>query len=89
MKWKWRYIKQNLFMGAVSLCALLIILALGGILFYIFQQRLQAINWEFLTSPPRDSMTRGGIMPAILGTLYLTLGRLRWPCRWGSPRRFI
>lgn len=76
MKWKWRYIKQNLFMGAVSLCALLIILALGGILFYIFSNGLQAINWEFLTSPPRDSMTRGGIMPAILGTLYLTLGAI-------------
>jgi len=76
MKWKWRYIKQNLFMGAVSLCALLIILALGGILFYIFSNGLQAINWEFLTSLPRDSMTRGGIMPAILGTLYLTLGAI-------------
>jgi len=76
MKWKWRYIKQNLFMGAVSLCALLIILALGGILFYIFSNGLQAINWEFLTSPPRDSMTRGGIMPAILGTMYLTLGAI-------------
>ncbi len=63
-------------MGAVSLCALLIILALGGILFYIFSNGLQAINWEFLTSLPRDSMTRGGIMPAILGTLYLTLGAI-------------
>ena len=76
MKWKWRYIKQNLFLGAVTLCALLIILALGGILFYIFANGYQAINWEFLTSLPRDSMTRGGIMPAILGTLYLTIGAI-------------
>jgi len=76
MKWKWRYIKQNIFLGAVTLCALLIILALGGILFYIFANGFRAITWEFLTSPPLDSMTRGGVMPAILGTLYLTVGAI-------------
>ncbi|OPY13708.1 MAG: Phosphate transport system permease protein PstA [Syntrophus sp. PtaB.Bin001] len=76
MKWKWRYLKQNLFIGAVTLCALLIILALGGILFYIFVNGYRAINWEFLIRPPLDSMTRGGIMPAILGTVYLTVGAI-------------
>jgi len=76
MKWKWRYVKQNLFLGTVTLCALLIILALGGILFYIIANGYRAISWEFLTRPPLDSMTRGGILPAILGTVYLTLGAI-------------
>ena len=35
---------------------------------------LQAISWEFLTQPPSNGMTEGGIMPAILGTILLTLG---------------
>jgi phosphate transport system permease protein len=32
------------------------------------------ISWEFLTAMPRKSMTAGGIMPAILGTFYLSVG---------------
>ena len=35
---------------------------------------LPAISWEFLTGFPRDGMRAGGILPAIVGTFYLTLG---------------
>ncbi|MCD6486405.1 MAG: phosphate ABC transporter permease PstA [Syntrophobacterales bacterium] len=73
---KWRYFKQNLFLGVVRLSALTIAISLGGFLFYIFVNGLGAISWEFLTLPPRDSMTKGGIMPAILGTIYLTSGAI-------------
>jgi len=73
---KWRYVKQNLFLGAATLCALAIVISLGGILYYILLNGYQAINWEFLSSPPRDSMTKGGVLPAILGTLYLTIGAI-------------
>lgn len=31
------------------------------------------ISWEFISSAPRDGMTRGGIFPAIFGTVALTL----------------
>jgi phosphate transport system permease protein len=55
---------------------LIITLALGGLILYIVLNGLQAISWEFLTLPPTDSMTKGGIMPAILGTLYLTTGAI-------------
>jgi len=72
----WRYAKQSLFFWTVRLVSLILALVLGGILFYIFANGLPAISWEFLTEPPRDSMTRGGIMPAILGTLYLTVGAI-------------
>ncbi|MDO9228895.1 MAG: phosphate ABC transporter permease PstA [Syntrophales bacterium] len=71
-----RYFKQRLFFGAVRLSALVITLALLGILAYILAHGFRAITWEFLTQSPTDSMTKGGIMPAIVGTLYLTVGAI-------------
>jgi phosphate transport system permease protein len=71
---KWRYFKQNIFFALVTLSAGLLLLSLGGLLTYIFMNGFRAITWDFLTLPPTDSMTKGGIMPAILGTLYLTVG---------------
>lgn len=41
---------------------------------YIFIQGASVISWEFLTSPPSNGMRDGGILPAIIGTFYLTLG---------------
>jgi len=71
-----RYIKQKLFFAGVSLTSFLIFLILVGIISYLVAHGIKAITWEFLTKAPRDSMTKGGIMPAILGTFYLTLGAL-------------
>jgi phosphate transport system permease protein len=73
---KGRYFRQKLFFGVVRLSSLIIALALGGILFYIIINGIGAISWDFITKPPTDSMTKGGIMPAILGTLYLTIGAI-------------
>jgi phosphate transport system permease protein len=33
-----------------------------------------AISWGFLTEVPRSGMREGGILPAIIGTFYLTIG---------------
>jgi phosphate transport system permease protein len=68
--------KQSLFFMAVRSSALVIALAIFAFLIYIFLNGVEAISWEFLTEPPRDSMTKGGIMPAILGTMYLTVGAI-------------
>jgi phosphate transport system permease protein len=73
---KWRYFKQAVFFLMLRASALLITLSLLGILVYIFIHGFRAITWEFLTQSPTDSMTRGGIMPAIVGTLYLTIGAI-------------
>lgn len=73
---KWRYIRQQLFFAVVIFSVVLIVFSLGGILSYILVNGIGVINWDFLTQPPRDSMTAGGIMPAILGTLYLTVGAI-------------
>jgi phosphate transport system permease protein len=45
-----------------------------GVIVYIFIQGSPAISWEFLTAVPRSGMREGGILPAIVGTFYLTIG---------------
>ncbi len=73
---KWRYFKQNVFFVTIRFSAFIIALSIGAFLVYIFMNGIGAIGWDFLTLPPRDSMTKGGIMPAILGTFYLTAGAI-------------
>ncbi len=73
---KWRYFRQGLFFGMVRLSALMITLALLGMIAFLFYNGIRAVTWGFLTLPPTDSMTKGGIMPAIVGTLYLTVGAI-------------
>lgn len=73
---RWRYFQQTAFFLTVRLSALIIVLALGGILLYIIVNGIGALSWEFITKPPTDGMTKGGIMPAIIGTFYLTAGAL-------------
>jgi phosphate transport system permease protein len=69
-----RHLAQKLgfvLLGFVSLLVVIpILLVIGAILY----SGLPAINWEFLTGMPRDGMKAGGIFPAIVGTLLLTLG---------------
>ena len=71
-----RQLKQTVAFAALRLCILLVLGALGGILLFVFIQGIGAISWTFISDIPRDSMTKGGIYPAILGTLYLTIGAM-------------
>jgi phosphate transport system permease protein len=48
----------------------ILILILG----FIVTKGIGAISWDFLTKAPEEGMTKGGIYPAIIGTLYLVLG---------------
>ncbi len=52
---------------------ILVLFILGFIIVDIFTKGIGVINWEFLTTAPRVGMTEGGIFPAIVGTLYVTL----------------
>lgn len=68
--------RQALALFLIRASAALVLAVLGGILAFIFYHGYTAITWEFLTEFPRDSMTKGGIFPALLGTLLLALGAL-------------
>jgi len=56
--------------------AVIIGLALAVIIGFILIHGVKAISWTFLTEPPREAMTQGGIFPAIMGTFYLTIGAM-------------
>ena len=51
-------------------------MALVIIIYFLVVRGWRAINWTFLTQPPMDSMTKGGILPCIVGTLCLSLGAI-------------
>jgi phosphate transport system permease protein len=58
----------------ITAVAILVIVPIFLVIGYIFYHGVGALSWEFLTQPPRQGMREGGIAPAILGTLFLTLG---------------
>ncbi|MGA2318837.1 MAG: phosphate ABC transporter permease PstA [Thermodesulfobacteriota bacterium] len=57
----------------LTLAGILVLFILGVILLDIFSKGIKTISWEFLTQPPREGMTKGGISPAILGTFVVSL----------------
>lgn len=71
-----RKLKEMASLAVIRLATLLIALAMTAILGFIFINGIGAISWSFLTEPPRNAMTEGGIFPAILGTIYLMIGSI-------------
>jgi phosphate transport system permease protein len=69
-----RYTIQRLGFGFLTVLAILTVLPILVVAGYILVQGLPAISWEFLTGFPSNGMREGGILPAIIGTIYLTLG---------------
>lgn len=63
----------ELFIKAVALLAVVPIFLILG---YIIYKGAPSISWEFLTEIPKRGMRAGGIFPAIVGTIYLTLGTI-------------
>ncbi len=55
---------------AMTLLLILPVLIILGILIV---KGAPAISWEFLFAFPKEGMTKGGIFPALLGTIYLVL----------------
>ncbi|MCK4917346.1 MAG: phosphate ABC transporter permease PstA [Candidatus Omnitrophica bacterium] len=68
-----RKIKEFIGFGIVRLATIIILLALFAILYFIVIRGIKVVNWQFLSQMPHSGMTAGGILPAILGTFYLTM----------------
>ncbi len=66
--------EQRLGYGLLTLLALITVAPIIALGVYILIEGAPAISWEFITAVPQDGMRAGGILPAILGTLYLTIG---------------
>lgn len=64
---------QRLGFALLTLSAIVTTIPIVLIIFVILQRGLAAITPEFLFTFPIDGLKAGGIFPAILGTVYLTL----------------
>lgn len=69
-----RNLLQRLGFGAMTLMTLATVTPIVGVVIYILNKGWPAMSWEFISGFPHDGMRAGGILPAIVGTLYLTLG---------------
>ena len=69
-----RHTVQRLGFTVITLMAIATVVPIVGTVIFILMKGLPAISIEFLTNFPRDGMRAGGILPAIIGTLYLTIG---------------
>lgn len=69
-----RHLAERIGFTAITITAMVTVLPIVGTVIYILVQGAPAISLEFLTGFPREGMREGGILPAIIGTLYLALG---------------
>lgn len=70
---KSRFLKDRLATALLWSCMGAVLVILGGILVFLIVQGAGALSWEFFTQPPRDSMTKGGILTPLVGTVQLVL----------------
>ena len=81
-RWVAAWMQRSMFSllrGAALINGLALIIILAFLVFHGWR----AINWTFLTQPPADSMTKGGILPCIVGTFLLSFGAMLAAFPWG------
>ena len=64
---------QFIGINLLLLCSILVISFLGIILWDIIVKGSPALSGEFVSAYPENGMTEGGIFPAIMGTVWVTL----------------
>jgi len=69
-------LKQAVAFNTFRAVSFMVVGILFVILGFIVIRGISAINWEFLTGMPKEGMTEGGILPAIVGTLCLVAGSM-------------
>lgn len=74
--YKSKRIKQKIAFNSFKLLSALVVFFLFAILTFIIVRGFSAISWDFITKMPEEGMTKGGIFPAIIGTIYLVAGSM-------------
>ena len=69
-------ISQSIAFWTFRILSLAVMGVLFSILGFIFIKGIGVVNWDFITKMPEDGMTKGGIFPAIIGTLCLIVGSM-------------
>jgi phosphate transport system permease protein len=68
--------KQAAAFWAFRLLSYSVVAILFIILSFIIYKGISALSWDFITKMPEEGMTKGGIYPAIIGTLCLVGGSM-------------
>ena len=71
-----RFLLQKIVFWLFRIAAAVNGIALLIVIYFLVARGWRAINWTFLTQAPMESMTKGGILPCIVGTLLLSIGAL-------------
>ena len=69
-------VKEKIAFGIFRLLSFVVIGILFAILGFIVYNGAKVISWDFITKMPEEGMTKGGIYPAIIGTLILIAGSM-------------
>lgn len=73
MKRAWIDWVSRFFTAGTALCCAVLVLLTGLVIGNVVLHGLPGLSWEFLSTSPRDGMTKGGIFPALFGTAFLVL----------------
>lgn len=68
--------KQKIAFCTLAASTITIIVILGMILYFIVSNGVGALSWEFLTQSPSDLGRQGGVITALIGTIYLVIGAI-------------
>src|SRR2546427_9486393 len=69
---RWSKFKNALIQAITCVCAVLVIVPLALIFYYVLQSGIGAVNWDFLTRLPKPvGESGGGMANAIAGTFEL------------------
>ena len=66
-----RILKDRVATALLLGCMAAVLSILAGILLFLIVRGAGTLSWEFLSQPPRDSMTKGGILTPLVGTVQL------------------
>ena len=68
--------REKLAFFILGVITFIVILPILLTIFYIVKNGIGTVNWEFIAQYPRNGMKEGGILPAIVGTVYLITGTM-------------
>jgi phosphate transport system permease protein len=73
---KRKVVQQAIAFWTFRILSALVIGALFGILGFLIVRGGSVLSWDFISKMPEEGMTKGGIWPAIVGTLVLIAGSM-------------
>ena len=68
-----RRVSDHIAVTLLGLSVVFIVAILAVIVGNIVVNGFSSVSWEFVSQPPREGLTAGGILPAIVGTAALVL----------------